>query len=518
MSVYSRPQIIGRVELSHPDIDGRGRELPFRILCIGDFAGGRRPAPMADRRPVPASAIGIDAAIAQIRPGLSGRIEDRLGGRGELDLELRFEALSDFDPQVILDRWQVLAAVAAERRCMSAARLHGSLDLAADVAISDLDRLIAAQLSVLEAWTPLRRLESVWRSAAGLLAAVGGLTGVEVHLLAATRSEIEEDLDDAADQSGSGLFRQIHGEYGQFGGQPWSAVVVDWELGMLRRDVALLRRLAALGSLAHAPVIVPAAPDLAGVGNWGGLPVDADVADVHAGPALAAWRAFRQQPEARHAVLAMPRVLLREGVSGTAGGRLWGAAAWPLAARLAVAHAEQGWCCRAAGPVPGCGRAGRTVLEVALTERVVQRLAEGGICALMARRGAGDAWLPGAPTAWSGPGMAGRVLERGLDGVLVMSRLAHHMKVMGRERIGSWADRSGLERTLADWLGAHVVDMDDPDPDLLVRRPLRSAQVRVQDVDGRRGWYRVSVQVTPHSAWLGGVCTLAMVSWVEAQR
>ena len=86
-----------------------------------------------------------------------------------------------------------------------------------------------------------------------------------------------------------------------------------------------------------------------------------------------------------------------------------------------------------------------------------------------------------------------------------------------REQIGSWKERADLERELNHWLSQYVADMDDPAPVVRSRRPLRSAQVSVEDVDGQPGWYRCNIQVRPHFKYMGASFTLSLVGKLDKE-
>jgi type VI secretion system protein ImpC len=99
--------------------------------------------------------------------------------------------------------------------------------------------------------------------------------------------------------------------------------------------------------------------------------------------------------------------------------------------------------------------------------------------------------------------------------MFVISRLAHYLKVIQRENIGTWKERSDLERELNDWIKQYVVDMDNPQPGVRSRRPLRQAQVTVEDVEGEPGWYRVGLKVRPHFKYMGAFFTLSLVGKLD---
>ena len=99
--------------------------------------------------------------------------------------------------------------------------------------------------------------------------------------------------------------------------------------------------------------------------------------------------------------------------------------------------------------------------------------------------------------------------------MFVMTRLAHYIKVLQREQIGSWKDRGQLQKELNDWIGQYVVDMENPGPDVRSQRPLRQAEVTVSDVEGQPGWYRVSMKVRPHFKYMGASFTLSLVGKLD---
>jgi type VI secretion system protein ImpC len=97
----------------------------------------------------------------------------------------------------------------------------------------------------------------------------------------------------------------------------------------------------------------------------------------------------------------------------------------------------------------------------------------------------------------------------------VVSRLAHYIKVLQRENIGTWKERADLEGELNNWIRQYVADMDAPGPEVRSRRPLRTAQINVEDVEGDPGWYRVSMLVRPHFKYMGASFTLSLVGKLD---
>ena len=101
--------------------------------------------------------------------------------------------------------------------------------------------------------------------------------------------------------------------------------------------------------------------------------------------------------------------------------------------------------------------------------------------------------------------------------MLVINRLAHYLKVIQRENIGTWKERTDLERELNEWIRQYVADQENPSPTVRSRRPLRQAQVTVEDVEGEPGWYRVGLQVRPHFKYMGASFTLSLVGKLDKE-
>ena len=501
-----------RVRLASPTADPDA-ELPFRILVIADAANGRQTTPLGLRQPLLLGSGGVAALLAAVAPVINGTAPDRLGCGGDCTFSLPWSTPAGPDRSACIAGISGLAALERRRCDPGAPAVERAL----------LAERIAAQIAAVRELPGLRRLESLWRSLEILAARVGD--GVELALLVATRDELEEDLGDAPDPSASGLFRTVYSdEYGQHGGRPWAVLVSDLQCGPQARDATLLRRLAALGSLAHTPVLAGAAPGLLGLAGWSGLAEVDDVPAALAGCA-AAWAALRGHDDARHAALVLPPPPLRAPLHA-ASDRLWGVAAMVLAARFADCHVRCRWTAAAAGsgaeaelalPPPGdfaamAGAESSPPTACVLTEEQARELAGNGLVPLCASRLRAAVAFPAIPSLHRG-GQA----EDQLPLVLLADRIAHHLKVLQRERLGGNIDRAGLERGLADWLGRHTADGQLADPALRAVRPLCGATVQVSEVPGRAGWMRAALTIRPHLPGAGADIVLALVGRLDRE-
>jgi type VI secretion system protein ImpC len=101
--------------------------------------------------------------------------------------------------------------------------------------------------------------------------------------------------------------------------------------------------------------------------------------------------------------------------------------------------------------------------------------------------------------------------------MFMISRLAHYIKVLQREQIGSWKERTDLQRELSRWIEQYVVDQDDTTARIRGLRPFRAASIDVEDVPGNAGWYKVDIKIRPHFKYMGAFFTLGLVGKLDKE-
>ncbi len=425
-----------------------------------------------------------------------------------------------------------------------------------DSMIADLDQKLCAQVDAILHHSDFQKMESAWRSLKFLVDRTNFRENVKIQLLSVSKGKLLEDFEDAADITNSGLYKNLYtAEYGQFGGQPFGAIVANYEFGPGTQDVKLLQNVASVSAMSHAPFIAAAGPHFFGVDSYDQLPNLKDLSSIFEGPQFVKWNAFRESEDARYVGLTLPHFLLRvpygadtvpakkfnykEDVSGGNSQFLWGNAAFAFASRLTSSFADYRWCANVIGPQGG-GTVGdlpvytyesmgelqnKIPTEVLISERREFELAEQGFIALTMRKNSDNAAFFSANSAQK-PKFFGNTKE-GKDAELnyklstqlpymfVVSRLAHYIKVIQRENIGTWKERVDLESELNTWIRQYVADMDNPAEGVRSRRPLRQAEIVVADVEGDPGWYRVDLKVRPHFKYMGASFTLSLVGKLD---
>ena len=427
-----------------------------------------------------------------------------------------------------------------------------------DRMIAEIDSKLSQQMDEILHHPSFQALESAWRGLKLLVDRTDFRENTRIELINASKQDLLEDFEDSPDIVQSGLYKHVYtAEYGQFGGKPVGALISNYYFGPSAPDIKTLQYVASVASMAHAPFIASAGPQFFGLESFNGLPDIKDLKDHFEGPQFAKWQSFRERDDARYVGLTLPRFLLRtpydpvenpvrscvyrENVAGSHEDYLWGNTAFAFATRLTESFARYRWCPNIVGPQNG--GAGEDLplhhiesmgeietkipTEVLVSDRREYELAEEGFIALTMRKGSDNAAFFSANSTqkpkFFGNSEEGRNAELNfrlgtqLPYLFIVNRLAHYLKVLQREQIGAWKERTDLELELNKWIRQYVADQDNPNPEVRGRRPLRAAQVKGTDVEGEPGWYRGSLSVRPHFKYMGADFTLSLVGKLDKE-
>ena len=425
-----------------------------------------------------------------------------------------------------------------------------------DDMIAMLDAKLCRQVDAVMHNSEFQKLESAWRSLKFLVDRTNFRENVKIEIISVSKEKLLDDFEDAPEITKSGLYKTVYSaEFGQFGGKPFGAIIGNYEFGPGAQDIKLLQNMAAIGAMAHAPFISAAGPEFFGLQSFSDLPNLKDLNSLMEGPQHTKWNAFRQTEDARYVGLTVPHFLLRlpygadtvpakrfnykEDVTAGNSQFLWGNAAFAFATRLTDSFAKYRMTSNIIGPQGGgtvenlpiynyeaMGEIQTKIpTEILISERREFELAEQGFMALTMRKNSDNAAFFSANSCQKpknfGNSKEGKEAELNyklgtqLPYIFVVNRLAHYIKVIQRENIGSWKDRAELQRELGTWIGQYVSEMEAPSAEVRSRRPLRMAEITVSDVEGDPGWYRVGMKVQPHFKYMGASFTLSLVGKLD---
>ncbi len=403
--------------------------------------------------------------------------------------------------------------------------------------IAQIDRLISLQLNEVLHYPAFQKLEGTWRGIKYLIDQSETNDMLKIKVLNASKRELLKDLQRAPEFDQSALFKKVYEEeFGVFGGAPFAALVGDYEFGRGPEDIELLERVSQVASSAHAPFLTAANSDLLNLSSYTQLGAPRDIGKIFDSTEYAKWKSFRQSDDSRYVALTLPHILMRlpygkdnkqidafdyeEAVDGSDHSKyLWGNAAFGLAARLTNSFSKYGWCAAIRG-VEGGGLveglpahtfrtdegdvALKCPTEVAVTDRREKELADQGLVPLVHCKGTDYAAFFSIQTA-NKPKLydkeaanANARLSAQLPYILAMSRFAHYLKAMMRDKIGSFMTRQDCEKFLNQWISNYVVSDDNASQAAKASHPLREAAIQVSEVPGKPGAYRAVAFLKPH--------------------
>lgn len=421
--------------------------------------------------------------------------------------------------------------------------------------IADLDKTMSAQINEVLHHEQFQKLESAWRGLKYVIDQSDFRENVKVELLNVSKEDLLADFEDSPEVVKSGLYRKVYSDnYGVHGGEPVAAMVGNYDFGPGPQDLSLLQYCASVGNMAHAPFVAAAGPEFFGEKDFLNMPNLKDLASIFEGPQYAKWNSFRESEDSRNVALAMPRFLLRlpygqstipvkefefEESSDKHDAYLWGNAAFAFATRLTDSFAKYRFCTNIIGPKGGGNVEDLPVhvfeskgsmeqkipTEVLLTERREFELAEQGFIGLTMRKGSDNACFFSANSCqkakFFGKTPEGKAKETNyklglqLPYMMMMNRLAHYLKVLQREEIGSTKSRVEIERELNRWVSQYVLDQDVATAGSYARKPLRAASITVSDVEGEPGWYKIDFKAKPHFKYMGAYFELSLVGSLD---
>jgi len=403
--------------------------------------------------------------------------------------------------------------------------------------IGQIDELLSQQLNAIMHHPEFQALESSWRGLHYLVMNTETGTHLKIRLLNIARQEVVNDLEKAIEFDQSVLFKRIYEEeYGTFGGNPYSVLVGDFEFGRHPQDLGTLEKISNVAAAAHAPFIAAASPRLFDWDSFTEMGVPRDLAKGFETAELVKWRSLRSSEDSRYVTLVLPHILLRlpygpdtvpvegfnfvENVTGKDHSKyLWGNAAYAMAQRIGNAFSLYRWCAAIRG-VEGGGLveglpthtfktdqgdvALKCPTEIAITDRREKELSDLGFISLCHCKGTDYAAFFGGQTT-NKPKMyntndanANARISGMLPYILASSRFAHYLKVIMRDKIGSFMTRENVQNFLNTWISDYVLLNDDAPQSVKAQFPLREARVDVSEVAGKPGSYKAVVYLKPH--------------------
>ena len=403
--------------------------------------------------------------------------------------------------------------------------------------IAQIDALISAQVNEVMHHPDFQKLEGSWRGLKYLLSNSETGEQLKIKVMNVSKKDLLKDLQKAPEFDQSALFKKVYEEeFGVFGGTPFGSLLGDYEFGKSGQDIELLEKISQVAAAAHAPFITAASADMMNLESFTQLDAPRDMAKVFDTTEYAKWKSFRASDDARYVALTLPRILMREPygaatvpveafnfeerVDGTDHSKyLWGNAAWALGSRITQAFASYGWTATIRGVESGGLVEGLPVhnfktdsgdvamkcpTETPISDRREKELADLGFVPLVHRKGSDNAAFFSVQSAQkpkiydSDAATANARISAQLPYIFAVSRFAHYLKAIMRDKIGGFASRDEIQRFLNDWINNYVVVNDDVGFEMKAKNPLKEARIEVVEIPGKPGAYRAVAFLRPH--------------------
>lgn len=419
-----------------------------------------------------------------------------------------------------------------------------------DEHIAQLDEQISRQLDAIMHHPDFQRVESTWRGVKSLIDQTDFRQNVRIELLDVSKDHLVQDFEDAPEIAQSGLYVHTYTqEYDTPGGEPIAAAISNYEFDRGPRDIALLRSISKVAAAAHMPFIGSVGPAFFGKETMEEVAAIKDIGNYFDRAEYLKWKSFRDSDDARYIGLTMPRVLGRlpygpdtvpvrsfnyiENVKGPDHDKyLWTNATFSFAANMVKRFINNGWCVQIRGPQAGgavtdlpihlydlgTGNQVKIPSEVMIPETREFEFANLGFIPLSYYKNRDYACFFSANSAQkpalyeTADATANSRINARLPYIFLLSRIAHYLKLIQRENIGTTKDRRVLELELNNWIRGLVTEMTDPSDDLQASHPLRDAKVTVEDIEDNPGFFRVKLYAVPHFQVEGMDVNLSLVS------
>lgn len=412
-------------------------------------------------------------------------------------------------------------------------------------AVKALDEKLSDQLAAIMHHEGFLKLEGSWRGLRHLVMNTETGNTLKIRVLNATKRDLMKDLAKAVEFDQSELFKKLYeNEFGTPGGEPYGLLIGDYEFTSHPEDVQMLTGISGVAAAAFAPFISAAGPGLFGFQDYRELAKPRDLEKIFDSVEYTQWRGFRDSDDSRFVTLTLPRVLARlpygsatlaveefdyeEAPRGADGKSpalahdhyCWTNAAYVLGARISDAFARYGWCTAIRG-AEGGGKVEqlpthifisddgdpdqKCPTEVGITDRRDAELAKLGFLPLCHYKNTDYAVFFGAqttqkPRKYDRPeATANAAISARLPYLMATSRFAHYLKVMARDKIGSFLEVEDCEAWLNRWINNYVNANEAAGQEMKASYPLREARITVKEIPGKPGAYNAIAWLRP---WL----------------
>ncbi|OAN11063.1 type VI secretion protein [Photobacterium jeanii] len=416
-------------------------------------------------------------------------------------------------------------------------------------AITAIDNKMNNQLNSIIHSEKFKKLEASWRGVKYLVdekAIYDKDQDCKVKLLHLSWKELSRDCTKAIEFDQSDFFRIIYNnEFNMPGGEPFNLLIGDYKIthkidrldGI--NDIDVLRKVTQVSAAAFAPFITSAEPSFMGVDTFSELASVRDINEQFSQMDYINWNSLREMDDSKFLGITLPDILMRAPYKRDGSRRekfyfhevqcdsesdfLWGNAAYAFGAVCVRAFCESGWFSQIRGVQQGQLRKGVVVrvpyssycvtrrlnkhkmsVNLQVGDKLEKQLADSGFIPISTISNESlltfysNASVNTPKRTGSSSDIVNARLASMLQYILCVSRFAHYIKVICRDKVGGFETEAQLNQFLQSWILNYTSTSDDLTDELLAKYPLNEAQVRVKEIAGKPGHFYSVMHLRPH--------------------
>jgi len=442
-------------------------------------------------------------------------------------------------------RAEDLVRTLAEEALKGTVQYSKNVTVTINQSIEAIDKAISKQLNAVMHTPAFLKLEGTWRGLNYLVMNSETSVNLKIKVLNVAKKDLFKDVDKAVEFDQSQIFKKLYeNEFGSPGGEPYGTLIGDYEFTNHPEDLELLSKMSNVAASAFCPFVTSADPKLFGFDSWSELSKPRDLEKIFDTVEYAKWRSFRDSDDSRFVTLTMPRTLARlpygantkpveafgyEEAPYDAAGKpksmehgeyCWMSSAYVMGTKMTDAFSKYGWCVAIRGAEGGGKVEGlpthvsisddgdadmKCPTEISVTDRREAELSKLGFLPLCHYKNTDYSVFFGAQTAqkpkkYDKPeATANAAISARLPYIMASSRIAHYLKVMARDKIGSFMESKDCEDWLNKWIRQYVNSNPNAGQETKAKYPLAEAKVQVMEIPGKPGSYNAVAHLRP---WL----------------
>ena len=443
------------------------------------------------------------------------------------------------------DRAKELVKALTQEALSGTVTFNKNLSVTINKAIAAIDEKMSKQLSAIMHNADFQKLEGTWRGLNYLVMNSETGSTLKIRVMNVSKKDLYKDISKAAEFDQSQIFKKLYEEeFGTPGGEPYGALVGDYEFTNHPEDIELLTGMSQVAAASFAPFVTAAGPSMFGMKDYTELSKPRDMEKIFESVEYAKWRSFRESEDSRFVSLTLPRVLARlpygsatkpieefafeeaprdeRGATRPLGHEefTWSNSAYVMAGRMTNAFAQYKFCTAIRG-AEGGGKVEnlpsytftsddgdidqKCPTEIGITDRREAELSKLGFLPLAHYKGTDYAVFFGAQTAQKAKkydtpdATANAAISARLPYMMASSRFAHYLKVLARDKIGSFMEATDCEAWLNRWISQYVNGNAQASAEMKAKYPLAEASISVKEVPGAPGSYQAVAYMRP---WL----------------